>query len=177
MPEDKIPNEDPYKDTSPLPAIVAVLFLIAAAYGAFSQGQDPVSTPKIDDREVYTLPDPESLPLITEIPTLYESEEVRGRGFIAGKVGNSGLWFSDGSRPRKVFGLLSKKWRSLRLQQGQEVLITGKVYRSEGLHPISLEELDGDAISVLEEVETFIFVEDLRLLDAPAPSGSDSKSR
>ena len=170
MPEDTIPNEDPYKDKNPLPAIVAVVFLIAAVYGAFAQGQDPVSTPKIDDREVYTLPEPESLPLITEIPTLYESDEVRGRGFVSGKVGDSGLWLSDERHSRQVFGILATKWRTVRLTPGQSVLLIGKVYRSEGLQPISLEELDGDVISVLEQVETFIFIEHLQLVRDPAPS-------
>ena len=99
---------------------------------------------------------------------------MRGRGFVSSKVGDSGLWLSDERHSRQVFGILGKKWRTIPMNPGQSVLLAGKVYRSEGLHPISLEELDSDAIAVLEQVEAFIFIEHLQLLDESAPSPTDS---
>ena len=165
MPKDTRKDDHPYQDNSIFPVVLAVAFLIAVAYGAYATTWDSGNTPWVDDRQAYSLPEADSLPVIKEIPTLYSSGTISGQAVIAGRVGELGLWLADSEHPKQTFAILSKRLSEFPLKVGQSVMIQGQVYRSEGLNKISLDEVGGKVIATLEEEKAFIYVEDIKRTD------------
>ncbi len=170
MPEDTRRYKPPYSDKSVWPVLVAIAVLLVVAYAVFSDSPDSREqsrTSALDGREVYPLPSAGSLPLITEIPTLYSSEVVSGKAEVADTVGERGLWLADDEHQRRVFAILSESASEFSLKVGQSVQIEGQAYRREGLHKISSGQIDLPALNTLREQKVFIYIESLHLAASP----------
>jgi hypothetical protein len=168
MPKDTHEKGHPYRDKSPLPAVVAVIFLLAMVYGIFSEGWGSNETPRVDDRKAYGLSSRESLPVTNKIPTLYSSSSASGRATVADTVGERGLWLAGEEHQGKTFAILSNRLSDTDLEVGQSVHVEGQVYRCEGLNQISLSELSAQTVANLEEEDTFLYIEVLQ----PGPTES-----